>query len=84
MIVDALTLQDRCQPRIGGEGFHDRPFQGSERVHPPPSRPVSVAVAGADNASLDNAVLDNYQSTCPRCRRASVTLAQSQRVGGFG
>lgn len=26
----------------------------------------------------------NYQSTCPRCRRASVTLAQSQRVGGFG
>jgi nitrate reductase gamma subunit len=26
----------------------------------------------------------NYQETCPRCRRASVTLAQSARVGGFG
>ncbi len=27
---------------------------------------------------------DNYQDTCPRCRRAGVTLAQSVRVGGFG
>ncbi len=27
---------------------------------------------------------DNYQDTCPRCRRAQVTLAQSARVGGFG
>ncbi|MET0158253.1 MAG: MFS transporter, partial [Acidimicrobiales bacterium] len=26
----------------------------------------------------------NYQDTCPRCRRAGVTLAQSTRVGGFG
>ncbi|MEZ5333708.1 MAG: MFS transporter [Thermoanaerobaculia bacterium] len=26
----------------------------------------------------------SYQDTCPRCRRASVTLAQSARVGGFG
>ncbi|MGD9703948.1 MAG: MFS transporter [Acidimicrobiia bacterium] len=26
----------------------------------------------------------NYQETCPRCRRAQVTLAQSARVGGFG
>ena len=26
----------------------------------------------------------NYQDTCPQCRRASVTLAQSARVGGFG
>ena len=26
----------------------------------------------------------HYQDTCPRCRRASVTLAQSARVGGFG
>ena len=26
----------------------------------------------------------NYQDTCPRCRRALVTLAQSARVGGFG
>lgn len=26
----------------------------------------------------------NYQDTCPRCRRAQVTLAQSVRVGGFG
>jgi nitrate reductase gamma subunit len=26
----------------------------------------------------------NYQDTCPRCRRAGVTLAQTARVGGFG
>jgi nitrate reductase gamma subunit len=26
----------------------------------------------------------SYQDTCPRCRRAQVTLAQSARVGGFG
>jgi nitrate reductase gamma subunit len=26
----------------------------------------------------------SYQDTCPACRRASVTLAQSARVGGFG
>ncbi len=26
----------------------------------------------------------NYQDTCPRCRRANFTLAQSARVGGFG
>ena len=26
----------------------------------------------------------HYQETCPRCRRAQVTLAQSVRVGGFG
>ena len=26
----------------------------------------------------------NYQDTCPRCRRVSVALAQSARVGGFG
>jgi hypothetical protein len=27
---------------------------------------------------------DSYQDTCPACRRAGVTLAQSARVGGFG
>ena len=27
---------------------------------------------------------DDYQDTCPRCRRAGVTLAQAARVGGFG
>ena len=26
----------------------------------------------------------SYQDTCPSCRRASITLAQSARVGGFG
>ncbi|MDQ2677705.1 MAG: MFS transporter [Actinomycetota bacterium] len=26
----------------------------------------------------------NWQDTCPACRRASVTLAQTARVGGFG
>jgi hypothetical protein len=27
---------------------------------------------------------DNYQATCPRCRRTQVALAQSARVRGFG
>jgi ribosomal protein S27AE len=27
---------------------------------------------------------EDYQNTCPRCRRASVTMAQSARVSGFG
>jgi nitrate reductase gamma subunit len=31
--------------------------------------------------SLDDG---SYQDTCPSCRRAQVTLAQSARVGGFG
>ena len=34
------------------------------------------------NYSIDGG--GNYQDTCPRCRRASFTLAQSARVGGFG
>ncbi|MGB0114565.1 MAG: hypothetical protein WBP59_15210 [Ilumatobacteraceae bacterium] len=33
---------------------------------------------------IDGAGHDNYQDTCPRCRRASVALAQSTRVKGFG
>ena len=35
---------------------------------------------GFDYSAADG----NYQDTCPRCRRAQVTLAQSARVGGFG
>ena len=27
---------------------------------------------------------DNYQDTCPACRRRQFALAQSVRVGGFG
>lgn len=37
---------------------------------------------GFDYESRDGT--EHYQDTCPRCRRASVTLAQSARVGGFG
>ncbi len=36
---------------------------------------------GFDYGTADDG---SYQDTCPRCRRASVTLAQSARVGGFG
>ena len=36
---------------------------------------------GFDYDTTDGA---SYQDTCPRCRRAQVTLAQSARVGGFG
>ena len=37
---------------------------------------------GFDYGTADGAA--NYQDTCPRCRRASVALAQTARVGGFG
>jgi len=37
---------------------------------------------GFDYGTVDG--VGSYQDTCPRCRRASVTLAQSMRVGGFG
>lgn len=33
---------------------------------------------------IDGDERDNYQDTCPRCRRAQVALAQSARVKGFG
>jgi nitrate reductase gamma subunit len=38
------------------------------------------------DVGFDYALADggNFQDTCPRCRRAQVTLAQSARVGGFG
>lgn len=36
---------------------------------------------GFDYSTADGG---SYQDTCPRCRRAGVTLAQSVRVGGFG
>ena len=36
---------------------------------------------GFDYSTSDDG---NYQDHCPRCRRAVVALAQSQRVGGFG
>lgn len=36
---------------------------------------------GFDYSTADGA---NYQDHCPTCRRRLVTLAQSQRVGGFG
>ena len=39
---------------------------------------------GFDYDAANGDAVDNYQHTCPRCRRASVTLAQSARVGGFG
>ena len=39
-------------------------------------------VVGFDYRGVDGEA--HFQDTCPRCRRASVTLAQSARVGGFG
>jgi nitrate reductase gamma subunit len=39
-------------------------------------------VTGTDGRGVGND--GNYQDTCPRCRRASVALAQSVRVKGFG
>lgn len=37
---------------------------------------------GFDYRSADGT--DNYQHTCPPCRRAGVAFAQTARVGGFG
>lgn len=42
---------------------------------------VVLPQVGFDYASVDGG---NYQDYCPMCRRRLVTLAQSQRVGGFG
>jgi nitrate reductase gamma subunit len=39
---------------------------------------------GLDGGAPQQTDADSYQHTCPRCRRAQVTLAQSARVGGFG
>ena len=73
-------LQARRTPRA-----RRRSAAGAARASPAPSRsPTSQAVlpqVGFDYA-IDGG--GNYQDTCPRCRRAEVTLAQSARVGGFG
>jgi hypothetical protein len=42
---------------------------------------IVLPQVGFDYALADGG---NYQEICPACRRALVTLAQSQRVGGFG
>lgn len=39
-----------------------------------------LPMVGFDYSSTDG----HWQDTCPACRRASVTLAQTARVGGFG
>ena len=45
---------------------------------------VGLDYAIDENGGGDGESGGNYQDTCPRCRRAAVTLAQSLRVGGFG
>jgi hypothetical protein len=42
---------------------------------------VVLPQVGFDYSTVGGA---NYQDNCPQCRRRLVTLAQSQRVGGFG
>jgi len=39
-----------------------------------------LPMVGFDYSSTDG----HWQETCPPCRRASVTAAQTARVGGFG
>ena len=52
------------------------------RQRPADRRPQGRASRRRVRLRLDDG--GNYQDTCPRCRRAQVTLAQSARVGGFG
>ena len=52
------------------------------RQRPAGRRPQGRAAPG--RLRLRDRRRGNYQDTCPRCRRAQVTLAQSARVGGFG
>ena len=58
-------------------------LRGGVRQRPADRRPQGGAArrSASTTASTDGG---SYQDTCPRCRRAQVTLAQSARVGGFG
>jgi hypothetical protein len=55
------------------------PFAGAQQVS---DLQVVLAQMGFDYGTDEGD--GNYQDTCPACRRAQVTLAQSLRVGGFG
>ncbi len=59
-------------PRCGGE------FASAQQVAD------LRAVLPEVGFDYDTAAGGSYQDTCPRCRRRSVALAQSIRVGGFG
>ena len=56
----------------------DEPFASIQQIS---DLKVVLPQVGMDY-SIDGG--GNYQDTCPRCRRAGVTNAQSVRVGGFG
>jgi hypothetical protein len=59
----------------------DEPYAGAQQVED--LREVLGRI-GFDYGIDDTDGDDDYQRTCPRCRRTSVALAQSVRVGGFG
>ena len=70
-IANAEGPQARCRRC-------DEPFASAQQVR---DLQEVLPQVGFDYGTLDGG---SYQDTCPRCRRASVTLAQSARVGGFG
>ncbi|MGA9278267.1 MFS transporter [Ilumatobacter sp.] len=71
--------QAACR-RCGDEFASAQQIADLREVLPQVGFDYSVGTA-LDGTSGDE---DNYQNTCPRCRRAQVTLAQSTRVKGFG
>ncbi len=69
--ANAAGEQARC--RSCGEGFASaQQITDLQEVLPRVGFDYGIAGGGS------------YQDTCPRCRRAQLTLAQAARVGGFG
>jgi nitrate reductase gamma subunit len=62
--------------RCGAEFASAQQIADLRAVLPQVGFDYTIAGDGADD--------DNYQNTCPTCRRTQVALAQCGRVGGFG
>lgn len=75
----------RAECRRCGEAFaSEKQVTDLKEVLPMVGFDYSIAGASESGVEAPASGVDNYQDTCPRCRRASVTLAQCARVGGFG
>ena len=73
-----LQAGQRRRPAGGAAGAAATAFASAQQVA---DLKAVLPQVGFDYDTADGG---SYQDTCPRCRRAQVTLAQSARVGGFG